>query len=151
MRFKFLTLALALAATTPSAAPLEWRGVSLASAEFAETELPGIYGKHYVYPTPASAAYFAAKGMNLMRLPFTWERLQPSLNSPFDATNSRPAEMIAPRAWLVLKVRIMKSGKVAFTASARGAKKRMHTESGCGQVSVGTPLTSTTSQPSTVQ
>lgn len=86
MRFKFLTLALALAATTPSAAPLEWRGVSLASAEFAETELPGIYGKHYVYPTPASAAYFAAKGMNLMRLPFTWERLQPSLNSPFDAT-----------------------------------------------------------------
>ena len=106
MRFKFLTLALTLVAsaattaattatttaattattTAATTAPLEWRGISLASAEFGETIWPGVYGQHYVYPEPGSAAYFASKGMNLMRLPFLWERLQPSLNKPFDAT-----------------------------------------------------------------
>lgn len=72
--------------TASPPAKLEWRGVSLAGAEFGESELPGLYDKHYVYPDPASATYFAGKGMNLMRLPFRWERLQRSLNGEFDAT-----------------------------------------------------------------
>ncbi len=72
--------------TASPPAKLEWRGVSLAGAEFGESELPGLYDKHYVYPDPSSAAYFAGKGMNLMRLPFRWERLQRSLNGEFDAT-----------------------------------------------------------------
>ena len=65
---------------------LVWRGVSLAGAEFGDTALPGIYGTHYTYPEPTSAAYFAGKGMNLMRLPLRWERLQRSLNGAFDTT-----------------------------------------------------------------
>jgi endoglucanase len=73
-------------ATASPPAKLEWRGVSLAGAEFGESELPGIYNKHYVYPDPSSATYFAGKGMNLVRLPFSWERLQRSLNGEFDAT-----------------------------------------------------------------
>lgn len=74
---------------TPASKPtlLTWRGVSLAGAEFGETHLPGTYGvgADYIYPDAASVNYFAAKGMNLVRLPFRWERLQRSLNGEFDA------------------------------------------------------------------
>jgi endoglucanase len=65
---------------------MQWRGVSLAGAEFGESNLPGTYNTHYVYPTVASVGYFKAKGMNMVRLPFLWERLQPTLNQAFDAT-----------------------------------------------------------------
>lgn len=67
---------------------LTWRGVSLSGAEFGETHLPGTYGVggDYIYPDPASVGYFTGKGMNLMRLPFRWERLQRSLNGEFDTS-----------------------------------------------------------------
>jgi endoglucanase len=67
------------------AAKLEWRGVSLSSAEWGEKNLPGVYDKDYIYPSVASTAYFQAKGMNLMRISFRWERLQPKLMGEFDA------------------------------------------------------------------
>lgn len=70
--------------STPTA--VRWRGVSLAGAEFGEGNLPGTYGSHYIYPSVSSVAYFKAKGMNLVRLPFRWERLQPTLMQAFDAT-----------------------------------------------------------------
>ncbi|KFB70065.1 glycoside hydrolase family 5 protein [Candidatus Accumulibacter vicinus] len=63
---------------------LQWRGVNLSGAEFGEKHLPGTYGRDYIYPSVSSVDYFKAKGMNLVRLPFRWERLQPSLNQPFD-------------------------------------------------------------------
>lgn len=70
----------------PRPAPAPWiRGVSLAGAEFADARLPGIYGTDYIYPTVESVAYFRAKGMNLVRLPFLWERLQPEKRGPFNA------------------------------------------------------------------
>ena len=64
---------------------LLWRGVSLAGAEFAAGSLPGNYGSDYMYPTTDSVKYYKEKGMNIVRLPFLWERLQPTLNEPFDA------------------------------------------------------------------
>jgi endoglucanase len=67
-------------------AGLTWRGVNLAGAEFTSTALPGTYAKQYIYPSVASIAYFQAKGMNFVRLPFLWERLQPALNSNLDPT-----------------------------------------------------------------
>lgn len=70
---------------TPSPAALTWRGVSLAGAEFGAGNLPGTYGSDYIYPTVASVGYFRGKGMNTVRLPFLWERLQPTLNQPLDA------------------------------------------------------------------
>jgi endoglucanase len=68
-----------------------WRGVSLAGAEFAADawgggELPGTYGVHYTYPTQSEVNYFKGKGMNTIRLPFRWERLQRSLYGSFDTT-----------------------------------------------------------------
>jgi xyloglucan-specific exo-beta-1,4-glucanase len=70
---------------TGGGAALTWRGVSLSSAEFGEQHLPGTYNTDYTYPSANEAAYFATKGMNIVRLPFRWERLQPALNQPLDA------------------------------------------------------------------
>ena len=78
-------LALLTLAAQAAPAPVDYRGVSLAGAEFGEQQIPGTYGQHYAYPSVASSAYFQARGMNLVRLPFLWERLQPALDKPFDA------------------------------------------------------------------
>lgn len=87
-------------ASTPAAAQaapplLEWRGISLSSAEFGEKNLPGVHGKDYVYPSVASTGYYQARGMNLMRLSFRWERLQPRLGQDFD-----PAELTRLREFV---------------------------------------------------
>src|SRR5687768_6408262 len=60
-------------------------GVNLCGAEFGEKELPGVYDKHYTYPTAKSLDYYKSKGLMLVRLPFRWERMQPALNGPLDA------------------------------------------------------------------
>lgn len=60
-------------------------GVNLAGAEFNSKKLPGRYGYDYIYPQAQDLAYFQGLGMNVIRLPFRWERLQPALDNPFDA------------------------------------------------------------------
>lgn len=75
--------------------PLALRGVSLAGAEFGvdtfgKGTLPGTPGVHYFYPDPAfshgyaSAAYFLSRGMNTFRVPFRWERMQPTRRGGLD-------------------------------------------------------------------
>lgn len=59
-------------------------GVNLAGGEFGS--LSGAYGTAYIYPNIAELDYYKSKGIKLIRLPFKWERLQPALNSPLDAT-----------------------------------------------------------------
>lgn len=82
-----LAIALLAAATAQAASPqLEWRGISLSGAEWGEKSFPGVYGQDFVYPSVASTAYYQAKGMNLMRVAFRWERLQPKLNGELDTT-----------------------------------------------------------------
>jgi endoglucanase len=66
------------------------RGVSLAGAEFGADPfgngaLPGTFGVNYIYPNQTEVNYFAGKRMNSVRLPFRWERLQPTLNAAFDS------------------------------------------------------------------
>jgi len=61
------------------AADLCFRGVNLSGAEYGEKG--GVYGTDYTYPSEATVKYFAAKGMNSIRLPFKWERLQPLLGN----------------------------------------------------------------------
>jgi endoglucanase len=65
---------------------VQLKGVNLAGAEFGESKLPGVYGTDFIYPTAASVTYFKNKGMNIVRLPFRWERLQPTLNTAFDGS-----------------------------------------------------------------
>jgi endoglucanase len=60
-------------------------GVNLAGGEFGK--LPGTYGTDYTYPAPADIDYYAQLGFNLIRVPFRWERLQPTLGAPFVAAD----------------------------------------------------------------
>ena len=64
-------------------------GVNLAGADFGTGQngenLPGTFGREYIYPNQDEVDYFASKRMNIVRLPFRWERLQKSLNDDFDS------------------------------------------------------------------
>jgi hypothetical protein len=92
---KTLLCAALLAASLAHAAPLEWRGISLSSAEWGEKTFPGVHGKDFVYPSVASTAYYQAQGMNVMRVGFRWERLQPTLMGELD-----PAELARLREFV---------------------------------------------------
>ncbi|KAB7766690.1 glycoside hydrolase family 5 protein [Xanthomonas maliensis] len=79
-----LTCALPLAHAAESK-QLKYVGVNLSGAEFNSRKKPGTLFKDYTYPAAGDFSYFAGKGMNTIRLPFLWERLQPQLNGPLDA------------------------------------------------------------------
>ncbi|MFC0153602.1 glycoside hydrolase family 5 protein [Xanthomonas dyei] len=65
-------------------AGLRYVGVNLSGAEFNSRKKPGTLFKDYTYPAASDFSYFAGKGMNTIRLPFLWERLQPQLNGELD-------------------------------------------------------------------
>jgi endoglucanase len=80
--------ALALLAPHPSApvrshggALPEYYGVNLPSGTFGKKNE---YGKDYIYPDRAIAEPFRAMGMNAIRLPFRWGRLQHEPFGPLD-------------------------------------------------------------------
>jgi endoglucanase len=80
----YLTLLAFLGTSGPAeaASGLCYRGINLSGAEYGERG--GSVDKNYVYPAKETVSYFAGKGMNVVRLPFKWERLQPVLNQPLD-------------------------------------------------------------------
>jgi hypothetical protein len=47
--------------------------VNLAGPDFG-TQVPGVLGTDYLYPTTDEIDYFVARGMNVFRFPFLWER-----------------------------------------------------------------------------
>jgi len=63
-----------------------YRGVNLSGLEFGQNNLPGQYNKDYTTPPNSEVDYFIGKGLNSFRLPFLWERLQPTQNGNFNAT-----------------------------------------------------------------
>jgi endoglucanase len=67
-------------------AAIQYTGVNLSGAEFGMNVLPGTFGTNYTYPTNFEVDYFTGKGMNTFRLPFRWERLQPTNSTPLNAT-----------------------------------------------------------------
>ena len=60
-------------------------GVNLAGAEFG-SNVPGVFGIDYTYPTHTEIDYYASKGMGVIRLPFLWERMQRAEFAALDAT-----------------------------------------------------------------
>ena len=54
---------------------------------------PGVYGVDYAYPNRASLHYLATKGHKVVRVPFKWERLQPSLTPGSLGGPLAPAEL----------------------------------------------------------
>jgi endoglucanase len=77
-----------LAPKTPGT-PCQQFGVNLSGGEFGSA-LPGTYGVDYIYPGIDAEGfanaweldYFHGKGLNLIRVPLQWERLQHDLNGP---------------------------------------------------------------------
>lgn len=62
-----------------------YTGINLAGLEFGESAIPGTVNQHYAFPTTNEVDYYMGKGMNIFRLPFLWERLQPTGRGPFSA------------------------------------------------------------------
>lgn len=60
---------------------LDFRGFSFAGAEFGNY-MPGKLDTDYWYPLAKDAQPFLAAGMNLVRIPFRWERVQRRLGEP---------------------------------------------------------------------
>jgi endoglucanase len=60
------------------------RGINLAGAEFNPDRIPGVYGRDYIYPSERHVAYYRRRGFDVVRLPFRWERLQPTLFGHLD-------------------------------------------------------------------
>ncbi|WP_238313907.1 cellulase family glycosylhydrolase [Methylobacterium crusticola] len=73
-------------ASRSSAPGLSLLGVNLAGADFSAGKLPGVFGTDYTYPTHAEVDYYAAKGLGVIRLPFLWERLQPTQGGALNAS-----------------------------------------------------------------
>jgi endoglucanase len=65
--------------TADTTGPGQMFGVNLAGADStggSTTPFPGLYGNQWIYPTAAEFDYYHAKGLNLIRIPFRWERMQ---------------------------------------------------------------------------
>src|SRR6185295_17559831 len=74
------------AGVASSTAAIKYAGVNLSCAEFGQNNLPGTYNTHYTYPNQSEVNYFGSNGMNVVRLPFRWERLQQATNASLNAT-----------------------------------------------------------------
>ncbi len=71
-------------AASQSGHGLRFTGVNIAGADFASKKLPGVPGRDYFFPSRATIDHFADEGMNVIRFPFLWERLQPTLDGMLD-------------------------------------------------------------------
>jgi endoglucanase len=85
MRIGLIVAMLGGAVAIAGCQPMEYTGVNLAGGEFYD---PGKvadpeYGRNFVYPTREEFAYFAGKGMNVFRVQFLWETIQPKAKGPF--------------------------------------------------------------------
>jgi endoglucanase len=68
-------------------------GVNIAGGDFGD-RVPGIYGQDYIYPARPTIDYYAAKGMNIFRLPVLWERLQHDLDKDLDETEMKRIDAV---------------------------------------------------------
>ncbi len=62
-------------------------GINICGAEFEEKTIPGVLGKDYVYPSDSDIEYFYQQGMQLLTVPFKWERVQQSPGAELDQAN----------------------------------------------------------------
>ncbi|KAJ3035418.1 hypothetical protein HDV00_004016 [Rhizophlyctis rosea] len=68
-----------------ASAELIYGGISESVMEFG-TAIPGTYNKDYTEPDTSTIPYWRDLGLNVFRLPFLWERAQPTAGGPFNET-----------------------------------------------------------------
>jgi endoglucanase len=81
------TLLYSLLLTSTVLANVVYYGVNECGYEFGP--IPGTYGVDYEIPSNSSVDYFLGKGMNTIRFPFMWERVQKTLNGNLDTVELR--------------------------------------------------------------
>jgi endoglucanase len=62
----------------------QYVGVNLSGLEFGTDVYPGVLNVNYVAPTDAEMDYYASQGLDIIRIPFDWERVQPVMDGPLD-------------------------------------------------------------------
>jgi len=98
----------------PQASVVHWssdevlRGVNVAGGEFAapasdstadfSNKNPGAYGVAYHFDTRATFQFLAARGVELVRIPFRWERLQPRIGGRLDSAEVGRLKRVVARA-----------------------------------------------------
>jgi len=90
-----LFLAAALIASSSLAQSQYMRGVNISGAEWGSNQengppaaIPGVYGSDYWFQSAPTFDYFGARGLNFVRFPVLWERLQPVPGGPLVPGNS---------------------------------------------------------------
>ena len=88
-----------MAARPPAAnGSIDLFGVNLAGAEFGAVAPGNRVGTSHFYPTTAEIDYYAVKGFDVIRLPFKWERVQPTIGGPLDAIEMSYIEAVVAYA-----------------------------------------------------
>ncbi len=59
-------------------------GLNISGGEFGGTA--GVHDQQYHYPTFSELQFYRDKGVDFVRLPFSWERMQDSLGGPLDTS-----------------------------------------------------------------
>jgi endoglucanase len=70
---------------TQSTPGVQLLGVNLSGAE-SGNPVTGVMNYNYVYPTTSEIDYFASLGLNTIRIPVAWQRLQPTQDGPLNTT-----------------------------------------------------------------
>ena len=73
---------------------VRYAGVNIAGGDFGAGNVPGTYGRDYIYPDPGTIDYFAAKGMRVIRVPALWERLQHKLGGALDGAEMQRLDTV---------------------------------------------------------
>jgi hypothetical protein len=61
------------------------RGINIMDMGISSQNLPGIYGTHYTKPSLLSLQSLKGRGLEMVRIPFKWERIQPVLGGELNA------------------------------------------------------------------
>jgi endoglucanase len=78
----------------PTNRRVQLTGISISGAEGDSDNLPGGHGQNYTYPKLSTIEYFAANGMNIIRLPLAWERLQRQLSAKVDEAEMQRVDAV---------------------------------------------------------
>ncbi|WP_291327870.1 glycoside hydrolase family 5 protein [Desulfovibrio sp. UCD-KL4C] len=74
------------------------KGFNLAGAEFGSKILPGKEGTNYFWPKAADVKMYASAGATILRIPFKWERMQPTLYLPLEKSELNHLDTIIREA-----------------------------------------------------
>lgn len=60
------------------------RGINIMDLGISSSALPGIYGTNYTKPSLTALQTLKGRGLSVVRIPFLWERIQPTLGGALD-------------------------------------------------------------------